>query len=156
MPGDSCDEKAQRLMASQYFYQNIRYCTANLRSFRSPWSSDLPSLVYELFLLPQFPLQNATQILKVAGFDKPQRTRVLEREVQKGTHEKIQGGYGKYQGVYLSLSPPPKDVALPVVSTMEACLVEVAIPHHTFALIDALVWCSIADSLSQRNLGPSG
>lgn len=41
---------------------------------------------------------NATQILKVAGFDKPQRTRVLEREVQKNTHEKVQGGYGKYQG----------------------------------------------------------
>ena len=39
---------------------------------------------------------NATQILKVAGFDKPQRTRVLEREVQKGEHEKVQGGYGKY------------------------------------------------------------
>ncbi len=44
---------------------------------------------------------NATQILKVAGFDKPQRTRVLEREVQKGEHEKVQGGYGKYQGEYL-------------------------------------------------------
>ena len=41
---------------------------------------------------------NATQILKVAGFDKPQRTRILEREVQKGEHEKFQGGYGKYQG----------------------------------------------------------
>lgn len=41
---------------------------------------------------------NATQILKVAGFDKPQRTRILEREVQKGVHEKVQGGYGKYQG----------------------------------------------------------
>lgn len=41
---------------------------------------------------------NATQILKVAGFDKPQRTRILEREVQKGEHEKVQGGYGKYQG----------------------------------------------------------
>ena len=41
---------------------------------------------------------NATQILKVANFDKPQRTRILEREVQKGTHEKVQGGYGKYQG----------------------------------------------------------
>ncbi len=41
---------------------------------------------------------NATQILKVANFDKPQRTRILEREVQKGTHEKIQGGYGKSQG----------------------------------------------------------
>lgn len=46
---------------------------------------------------------NATQILKVAGFDKPQRTRVLEREVQKGTHEKVQGGYGKYQGEYDSI-----------------------------------------------------
>ena len=42
---------------------------------------------------------NATQILKVAGFDKPQRTRVLERDVQKDVHEKVQGGYGKYQGM---------------------------------------------------------
>lgn len=41
---------------------------------------------------------NATHILKVADYDKPARTRILEREVQKGTHEKIQGGYGKYQG----------------------------------------------------------
>ena len=41
---------------------------------------------------------NATHILKLAGFDKPARTRILEREVQKGVHEKIQGGYGKYQG----------------------------------------------------------
>ena len=35
---------------------------------------------------------------KVADFDKPQRTRILEREVQRGVHEKVQGGYGKYQG----------------------------------------------------------
>lgn len=41
---------------------------------------------------------NATHILKAAGFDKPARTRILEREVQKGEHEKVQGGYGKYQG----------------------------------------------------------
>lgn len=41
---------------------------------------------------------NATHILKVADYDKPARTRILEREVQKGHHEKIQGGYGKYQG----------------------------------------------------------
>ncbi len=41
---------------------------------------------------------NATHILKAAGFDKPARTRILEREVQKDEHEKIQGGYGKYQG----------------------------------------------------------
>lgn len=44
---------------------------------------------------------NATQILKVAGFDKPQRTRILEKEVQKGVHEKVQGGYGKYQGTWI-------------------------------------------------------
>lgn len=41
---------------------------------------------------------NATHILKVADYDKPSRTRILEREVQKGVHEKVQGGYGKYQG----------------------------------------------------------
>ncbi|PHZ15490.1 ankyrin [Rhizopus microsporus ATCC 52813] len=54
---------------------------------------------------------NATQILKVAGFDKPHRTRILEREVQTGQHEKVQGGYGKYQGTWVPLergdkSPP--------------------------------------------------
>ena len=54
---------------------------------------------------------NATQILKVVGLDKPQRTRVLEREVQKGTHEKIQGGYGKYQGA--TIIPPPSSFHLP-------------------------------------------
>jgi hypothetical protein len=42
---------------------------------------------------------NATHILKVAEYDKPTRTRILEREVQKGVHEKVQGGYGKYQGI---------------------------------------------------------
>jgi transcription factor MBP1 len=45
---------------------------------------------------------NATHILKAAGFDKPARTRILEREVQKELHEKVQGGYGKYQGKYIS------------------------------------------------------
>lgn len=42
---------------------------------------------------------NATHILKAAGFDKPARTRILERDVQKGNHEKVQGGYGKFQGM---------------------------------------------------------
>ncbi|KAG0330886.1 hypothetical protein BG004_001939 [Podila humilis] len=44
---------------------------------------------------------NATQILKVADYDKPQRTRILEREVQIGLHEKVQGGYGKFQGTWV-------------------------------------------------------
>ena len=51
---------------------------------------------------------NATHILKIAGYDKPARTRILEKEVQKGVHEKIQGGYGKYQGrnvVKISMRP---------------------------------------------------
>ncbi|KAI7897938.1 uncharacterized protein BX663DRAFT_526525 [Cokeromyces recurvatus] len=52
---------------------------------------------------------NATQILKVAEFDKPQRTRILEREVQTGEHEKVQGGYGKYQGTWV---PFERGVAL--------------------------------------------
>ena len=41
---------------------------------------------------------NATQILKVAGVDKGKRTKVLEKEILVGEHEKVQGGYGKYQG----------------------------------------------------------
>eukprot|EP00158_Paraphelidium_tribonemae_P006792 Partr_v1_DN27976_c0_g1_i1_m11267 putative Transcription factor len=44
---------------------------------------------------------NATQILKVAGVDKGRRTKILEREVQIGEHEKVQGGYGKYQGTWI-------------------------------------------------------
>lgn len=46
---------------------------------------------------------NATHILKVADYDKPARTRILEREVQKGVHQKVQGGYGKYQGTWVPL-----------------------------------------------------
>ncbi|KNE69225.1 hypothetical protein AMAG_19886 [Allomyces macrogynus ATCC 38327] len=44
---------------------------------------------------------NATQLLKVAAVDKPQRTKILEREIQTGEHEKVQGGYGKYQGTWV-------------------------------------------------------
>lgn len=43
---------------------------------------------------------NATQILKVAGIDKGRRTKILEREILIGEHEKVQGGYGKYQGTW--------------------------------------------------------
>ncbi|KAG5463638.1 MAG: hypothetical protein BJ554DRAFT_5809 [Olpidium bornovanus] len=48
---------------------------------------------------------NATQLLKVANFNKGQRTKILEAEVHIGVHEKIQGGYGKYQGVEGVLRP---------------------------------------------------
>ncbi|KAJ3414881.1 transcriptional regulator swi6 [Chytridiales sp. JEL 0842] len=47
---------------------------------------------------------NATHLLKVAGFeDKAKRTKVLEREVGSGEHEKVQGGFGRYQGTWVPL-----------------------------------------------------
>ncbi|CAO3638044.1 unnamed protein product [Cunninghamella echinulata] len=46
---------------------------------------------------------NATQILKLSGFDKGKRTKILEREILDSIHEKIQGGYGKYQGTWVPL-----------------------------------------------------
>ncbi|EGV63779.1 hypothetical protein CANTEDRAFT_121444 [Yamadazyma tenuis ATCC 10573] len=47
---------------------------------------------------------NATHILKIAKFPKARRTRILEKDVQTGIHEKVQGGYGKYQGTYIPLN----------------------------------------------------
>lgn len=47
---------------------------------------------------------NATHILKVANFPKAKRTRILERDVQTGVHEKVQGGYGKYQGTWVPMN----------------------------------------------------
>lgn len=35
---------------------------------------------------------NATQILKVAGIPKSSRTKILEKEILVGIHEKVQGG----------------------------------------------------------------
>lgn len=59
---------------------------------------------------------NATQILKVAGVPKSARTKILEKEILSGVHEKVQGGCesfgrsvlrfannesdGKYQGTW--------------------------------------------------------
>lgn len=53
---------------------------------------------------------NATHILKIAKFPKAKRTRILEKDVQTGIHEKVQGGYGKYQGTYVPLDIG-KDIA---------------------------------------------
>ncbi|KAJ3194496.1 transcriptional regulator swi6 [Irineochytrium annulatum] len=44
---------------------------------------------------------NATQILKAAGIDKGKRTKILDKEIAQGQHEKVQGGYGKYQGTWI-------------------------------------------------------
>ncbi|KAL2312981.1 Cell division cycle-related protein res1/sct1 [Schizosaccharomyces pombe] len=66
---------------------------------------------------------NATQILKIAELDKPRRTRILEKFAQKGLHEKIQGGCGKYQGTWV-----PSERA-----------VELAHEYNVFDLIQPLI-----------------
>ena len=35
---------------------------------------------------------NATQILKVAGIPKSARTKILDKDIVQGEHEKVQGG----------------------------------------------------------------
>jgi transcription factor MBP1 len=79
-------------------YERSMHCSGSSANF-----SKVP--VYDLLISGDHVMRrrsddwiNATHILKLAGYDKPARTRILEREVQKGVHEKIQGGYGKYQG----------------------------------------------------------
>lgn len=84
---------------------------------------------------------NATQILKVAGFDKPQRTRILEREVQKGEHEKVQGGYGKYQGTWIPYSRGLElatqyevaDIMDPILQYRQGSMTPPPAPKHTTA-----------------------
>lgn len=46
---------------------------------------------------------NATQILKCCNIPKAKRTKILEKGVQQGLHEKIQGGYGRFQGTWIPL-----------------------------------------------------
>ncbi|CAL9737661.1 regulatory protein Swi4p [Monosporozyma servazzii] len=46
---------------------------------------------------------NVTQVLKLAKFPKTQRSKILEREVVFMEHEKVQGGYGRFQGTWISL-----------------------------------------------------
>lgn len=47
---------------------------------------------------------NATQILKLCNFPKAKRTKILEKGVQQGQHEKVQGGYGRFQGTWIPLA----------------------------------------------------
>lgn len=81
----------------------------NLKQIYSATYSNVP--VFE-FVTDEGPIMrrksdswiNATHILKIAKFPKARRTRILEKDVQTGIHEKVQGGYGKYQGTYVPLS----------------------------------------------------
>jgi transcription factor MBP1 len=46
---------------------------------------------------------NATQVLRAAGLPKPARTKVLEKQVSRGMHQKVQGGYAGFQGTWVPL-----------------------------------------------------
>ncbi|AMD20454.1 HDL290Cp [Eremothecium sinecaudum] len=46
---------------------------------------------------------NITQVFKVASFSKTQRTKILEKESTEISHQKIQGGYGRFQGTWIPL-----------------------------------------------------
>lgn len=46
---------------------------------------------------------NITQVFKIARFSKNQRTKILEKESNDIEHEKVQGGYGRFQGTWIPL-----------------------------------------------------
>jgi len=52
---------------------------------------------------------NATQVLRAAGLAKPQRTKILEKDISKMKHEKVQGGYAGFQGTWI-----PEEEALSI------------------------------------------
>ena len=52
---------------------------------------------------------NATQVLRAAGLAKPQRTKILEKDISRMKHEKVQGGYAGFQGTWI-----PEEEALSI------------------------------------------
>lgn len=46
---------------------------------------------------------NITQVFKLASFSKTKRTKVLDKESKEIQHEKVQGGYGRFQGTWIPL-----------------------------------------------------
>ena len=44
---------------------------------------------------------NITQVFKIGNFSKNQRTKILEKESSLVQHEKVQGGYGRFQGTWV-------------------------------------------------------
>jgi hypothetical protein len=43
---------------------------------------------------------NATHMLTAAGLSKCKRTKILDNEFAPGEYEKVQGGFGRYQGTW--------------------------------------------------------
>ncbi|KAJ3215820.1 hypothetical protein HK099_006178 [Clydaea vesicula] len=76
---------------------------------------------------------NATHILKTAGLEKSQRTKLLDSFVKDKKFEKIQGGFGKFQGTWC-----PNNVAIELsqiynVDHLLKPILWVKKPHHPLA-----------------------
>ncbi|KAJ3287849.1 hypothetical protein HDU79_005381 [Rhizoclosmatium sp. JEL0117] len=73
---------------------------------------------------------NATQVLRAAGFPKTQRTKILERDISGGVHEKVQGGFHMFQGTWV-----PLDTAIKL--ARKHGVVDVLMPLFEFTLPNA-------------------
>ncbi|KAJ3237349.1 hypothetical protein HDU81_009571 [Chytriomyces hyalinus] len=74
---------------------------------------------------------NATQVLRAAGFPKTQRTKILERDISGGVHEKVQGGFHMFQGTWV-----PLDTAIKL--ARKHGVHELLAPLFEFALADGI------------------
>lgn len=66
---------------------------------------------------------NVTQAFKIAKFSKTKRTRILEKESNFMRHEKVQGGYGRFQGTWVPLDDAKRivskyDIDDPLINTL--------------------------------------
>lgn len=66
---------------------------------------------------------NITQVFKLASFSKTKRTKILEKESTDIEHEKVQGGYGRFQGTWIPLKSAKElvhkySIQDPVVNTL--------------------------------------
>ncbi|ORY29732.1 apses-domain-containing protein [Rhizoclosmatium globosum] len=79
---------------------------------------------------------NATQILKLAGYgEKAKRSKILEK-MHLGIHEKVQGGFGRYQGTWI-----PRARAL-----------ELAEEYNVVGLLKPMFECSESDTMIDMQL----
>jgi UDP-N-acetylmuramate-alanine ligase len=84
------------------------FTTAGLRIFKRAEVLGLLSQGHKTFAVAGTHGKTTTStllahILKVAGVDKSKRTKILDKELENEEHEKVQGGYGRYQGTWQAL-----------------------------------------------------
>ncbi|GAA5880625.1 hypothetical protein JCM3774_000557 [Rhodotorula dairenensis] len=89
---------------------------------------------------------NATQILKVAGVEKGKRTKILEKDIAQGVHEKVQGGYGRYQGTWIPFERAVELANAFGVSHLLAPLFDYTAPPPPVALAEGQTQSNLVDT----------